>query len=92
MDDSLFQLLSSDRNYEINNDVLNKFFYNTYYYYVKGGIYNIIVTKITDIFSLIFFGIFMLNVFVFFDWSNILKCGNTLETITDCGDNEIYFY
>ena len=86
MDDSLFQLLSSDRNYEINNDVLNKFFYNTYYYYVKGGIYNIIVTKITDIFSLIFFGIFMLNVFVFFDWTNILKCGNTLETITDCGD------
>jgi len=85
MDEFFFQELSEE-NYHKKNEDLNKFFKNIYYYYLKGGIYNIITTKILDIFSLLFFGIFMLNVFVFFDWGNILKCGNTIETINDCGD------
>lgn len=85
MHEALIDQLSTQNYYKQNED-LNKFFKNIYYYYVKGGIYNIIITRILDIFSFLFFGIFMLNVFVFFDWVNILKCGNTIETINDCGD------
>ena len=67
----------------------SKFFKEIYYYYIKGGFYNILTSKILDIFSLFFIGIFIIITFIFLDWGNIILCGKDTN-IKDCGDIREY--
>lgn len=80
------EIQKSERKYR------EKFFKNVYYYYIKGGFYNIIISKITDILISAFASIFTLYTFIFLDWNNILLCGKNIENIAkDCGDISNYF-
>ena len=50
------------------------FISNIYYYYLKGGLYSIIISKILNIFSLLFLSTFLMTVFIFLDWGRIMVC------------------
>lgn len=66
----------------INTD---KFYNDMYEYYSKGGFWTIIMSDITEIFSLIFGIIFILFVFILLDWDKLLDC-----ELHNCG--ELYTY
>lgn len=84
MYESLFD--DSSLNYNTNEKRLlrDNFINNIYYYFLKGGFYSIIISKIIDVCSMIFLSFFALNVFIFLDWDNIMKCN------IDCGDISEY--
>lgn len=87
---SLFEELDSSSELTKYKKVeTNKFFKEIYYYYIKGGFYNILTSKIIDIFTLLFIGIFILITFIFLDWGNIILCGKDTN-IKDCGDISKY--
>ena len=76
---------------KFNQITSSKFLKEVYYYYIKGGLYNILISKIIDIFSLIFIGMFILTTFIFLDWENITLCGKfTDKNLKDCGDINNY--
>lgn len=69
-----------------------KFLKNLYYYYIKGGFYNIIISKIIEILLAKFASIFTLYTFIFLDWNKILMCGKNIDSIiNDCGNIFNYF-
>ena len=66
---------------------------DVYYFYSKGGYYNIITTRILDISSIFFVGMFILTTFIFLDWKTIIQCGKIHEKNTnDCGDISNFLY
>ena len=60
------------------------FISNIYYYYLKGGLYSIIISKILNILSLLFLSTFLMTVFIFLDWGRIMVCD------INCGDISLY--
>lgn len=84
MYESLFDELNFNYNTYEKRLTRDNFINNIYYYYLKGGFYSIIISKIIDVFSLIFLSFFTLGVFVFLDWDKIMKC------TVDCGDISDY--
>ena len=67
----------------------DSFFYNIYEYYYCGGYTSIVLSNVTEIFSLIFGVIFIGFLSIFLDWNRLLECGTNSE-IKDCG--ELYLY
>lgn len=64
---------------------------NIYYYYIKGGFYVIITSKILNILSLLFGSFFTLFTFNLIDWNKIITCDKIHEKdILDCGDISMY--
>lgn len=87
---SLFDEVGNNREFTKYKRVeTTKFFKEIYYYYIKGGFYNILTVKIIDIFTLLFVCIFILTTFIFLDWENIILCGKDTD-IKDCGDISRY--
>ena len=86
---SLFDDININYNTQEKRITRDNFIQNIYYYYLKGGFYSIIISKILDIFSFLFLSTFIMIVFVFLDWGNILKCGKEFRN-DDCGDISLY--
>lgn len=82
---SLFEETSLNYNTQEKRIIRDNFIQDIYYYYLKGGLYSIIILKILDIFSVLFLSTFVMIIFIFLDWGNIMKCGKEF-----CGDISLY--
>jgi autophagy-related protein 9 len=91
-DSSIFNDLSNQDSLKLEKKNQEKFLKNVYYYYIKGGFYNIIISKITNILISAFSSVFTLYSFIFLDWNRILMCGKNFDNLSkDCGDIGNYF-